>query len=164
MLAELQALYDLGYRGHVDFVDDNLIGNKRALKRFLPELIAWHQARGRGVAQPGRRRSAAGPDEGRFAIFTGIETPDTETLIHTRKKQNTRRDIADSIHKSTRRACSSSPASSSASTRKGRRPLSLGVIAAALEGASRPQAVIRTRQRAEPDYGCQSTSQPLLGR
>ena len=46
MLAELQALYDLGYRGHVDFVDGNLIGNKRAPKRFLPELIAWHRARG----------------------------------------------------------------------------------------------------------------------
>ena len=30
MLAELDALYRLGYRGHVDFVDDNLIGNKKA--------------------------------------------------------------------------------------------------------------------------------------
>ena len=38
MLAELEALYQLGYRGHVDFVDDNLIGNKKALKLFLPEL------------------------------------------------------------------------------------------------------------------------------
>ena len=41
MLAELEALYQLGYRGHVDFVDDNLIGNKKALKAFLPDLIAW---------------------------------------------------------------------------------------------------------------------------
>ena len=37
MLAELQALYDLGYRGHVDFVDDNLIGNRKSLRIFLPE-------------------------------------------------------------------------------------------------------------------------------
>ena len=35
-LAELETLYGLGYRGHVDFVDDNLIGNKKALKLFLP--------------------------------------------------------------------------------------------------------------------------------
>ena len=35
MLAELDALYALGYRGHVDFVDDNLIGNKKAVKEFL---------------------------------------------------------------------------------------------------------------------------------
>ena len=41
ILAELDALYALGYRGHVDFVDDNLIGNKRALKKFLPDLQEW---------------------------------------------------------------------------------------------------------------------------
>jgi radical SAM superfamily enzyme YgiQ (UPF0313 family) len=40
MLAELDALYNLGYRGHLDFVDDNFIGNKKALKRFIPELAA----------------------------------------------------------------------------------------------------------------------------
>src|SRR6185437_1274975 len=44
MLAELNALYALGYRGHVDFVDDNLIGNKKAVKEFLPHLIAWQKA------------------------------------------------------------------------------------------------------------------------
>jgi radical SAM superfamily enzyme YgiQ (UPF0313 family) len=41
VLAELDVLYALGYRGHVDFVDDNLIGNKKALKRFLPDLQSW---------------------------------------------------------------------------------------------------------------------------
>ena len=41
MLAELDRLYELGYRGHVDFVDDNLIGNKKAVKAFLPELARW---------------------------------------------------------------------------------------------------------------------------
>jgi radical SAM superfamily enzyme YgiQ (UPF0313 family) len=38
MLAELDELCRLGYRGYVDFVDDNLIGNKKAVKAFLPEL------------------------------------------------------------------------------------------------------------------------------
>jgi radical SAM superfamily enzyme YgiQ (UPF0313 family) len=41
MLHELETLYRLGYRGHVDFVDDNLIGNKKAVKAFLPELRTW---------------------------------------------------------------------------------------------------------------------------
>ena len=41
MLDELEALYQLGYRGHVDFVDDNLIGNKKAIKAFLPALEKW---------------------------------------------------------------------------------------------------------------------------
>jgi len=40
MLAELDALYASGYRGHLDFVDDNFIGNKKSVKAFLPELIA----------------------------------------------------------------------------------------------------------------------------
>src|SRR6202042_1345853 len=43
MLGELEALYQLGYRGHVDFVDDNLIGNKKAIRLFLPELAAWQR-------------------------------------------------------------------------------------------------------------------------
>ncbi|MBV9078796.1 MAG: cobalamin-dependent protein, partial [Methylobacteriaceae bacterium] len=33
MMAELERLYELGFRGHLDFVDDNLIGNKKAIKR-----------------------------------------------------------------------------------------------------------------------------------
>ncbi len=34
-----------------------------------------------------------------FAVFVGIESPDTETLIAMRKKQNTRRSIGESVHK-----------------------------------------------------------------
>src|SRR5215469_11090547 len=41
ILAELDRLYALGYRGHVDFVDDNLIGNKKAVKALLPEVAHW---------------------------------------------------------------------------------------------------------------------------
>jgi radical SAM superfamily enzyme YgiQ (UPF0313 family) len=108
MLRELQSLYDAGYRGHVDFVDDNLIGNKRALKRFLPELIAWQEQRGYPF-QFSTEASINLADDAEllgmmstanfFALFTGIESPDTETLIQTRKKQNTRRSLADSVHK-----------------------------------------------------------------
>jgi radical SAM superfamily enzyme YgiQ (UPF0313 family) len=43
MLAELDALYKMGYRGHPDFVDDNFIGNKKSLRLFLPELAAWQR-------------------------------------------------------------------------------------------------------------------------
>src|ERR1044072_9117403 len=32
-------------------------------------------------------------------VFVGIESPDPETLAQTRKKQNTRRSIPDSIHR-----------------------------------------------------------------
>ena len=42
---ELQAVYDLGYRGHLGIVDDNFIGNKKAVKVLLPELIEWQRKR-----------------------------------------------------------------------------------------------------------------------
>jgi radical SAM superfamily enzyme YgiQ (UPF0313 family) len=41
-----------------------------------------------------------------FGIFVGIESPDPETLIQMRKKQNTKRNIAESITRSTATACS----------------------------------------------------------
>ena len=34
-----------------------------------------------------------------FAVFVGIESPDPATLVAMQKKQNTRRNIAESIHK-----------------------------------------------------------------
>jgi radical SAM superfamily enzyme YgiQ (UPF0313 family) len=98
MLAELDALYRIGHRGYVDFVDDNLIGNKKALKRFLPALWAWQRERG----YPFRLWTEASinlADANFFAVFIGIESPDTDTLISMQKKQNTRRSLVDSVHR-----------------------------------------------------------------
>ncbi len=108
MLAELEALYQLGYRGHVDFVDDNLIGNKKALRTFLPALAAWLKARDYPFEFSTEASiNMADDDEllrlmreaNFFAVFVGIESPDPKTLVHTKKKQNTRRNLADSVHK-----------------------------------------------------------------
>jgi hypothetical protein len=108
MLGELDAIYRTGYRGHVDFVDDNFIGNKKAIKKFLPDLIAWQKAR-RYPFQFSTEASMNLADDSRllammreanfFAVFMGIESPDTETLVSMQKKQNTRRSLADSVHK-----------------------------------------------------------------
>jgi radical SAM superfamily enzyme YgiQ (UPF0313 family) len=108
MLTEIDTLYRLGHRGHVDFVDDNLIGNKKALKRFLPALIAWQQEH----SYPfwfSTEASINLADDAEllrmmreanfFLIFVGIESPDPSTLISMQKKQNTRRSLADSIHR-----------------------------------------------------------------
>ena len=108
MLAELQTLYDMGYRGHVDFVDDNLIGNKKALKIFLPALRAWQEERGYPFQFSTEASMNLADDDqllammkaaNFFAIFVGIESPDTDTLVATQKKQNTRRNLAGSVHK-----------------------------------------------------------------
>ncbi len=59
MLAELQALYDMGYRGHVDFVDDNFIGNKKTIKQFLPALEQWQAEHGHPSCSRRKRRSTS---------------------------------------------------------------------------------------------------------
>jgi radical SAM superfamily enzyme YgiQ (UPF0313 family) len=108
MLAELDELYRLGYRGHVDFVDDNLIGNKKAVKAFLPELAKWLEARDYPFEFTTEASINLADDSELLrllnranfvGVFVGIESPDTATLIAMRKKQNTRRSIAQSIRK-----------------------------------------------------------------
>jgi radical SAM superfamily enzyme YgiQ (UPF0313 family) len=108
MLAELDRLYVLGYRGHVDFVDDNLIGNKKALKKFLPKLKAWQETHDYPFEFSTEASINLADDDqllemmkqaNFFAVFIGIESPDPETLIQMRKKQNTKRNIAECVHK-----------------------------------------------------------------
>lgn len=107
VLGELDQLYALGYRGHVDFVDDNLIGNKKAVKQFLPELILWQKRHGFPFEfSTEASLNLADDDEllafmrdaGFFAVFIGIESPDPDLLVAMQKKQNTKRDIAKNVH------------------------------------------------------------------
>jgi radical SAM superfamily enzyme YgiQ (UPF0313 family) len=108
VLEELDRLYTLGYRGHIDFVDDNLVGNKKALQTFLPHLKAWQVSHN----YPFEFSTEASinlsddtkllqdmRDANFFAIFIGLESADGETLIQTRKKQNTRRDIVENVQR-----------------------------------------------------------------
>ncbi|MDX3807233.1 B12-binding domain-containing radical SAM protein [Bosea thiooxidans] len=108
IVRELETLHALGYRGHVDFVDDNLIGNKKALKQFLPVLTQWirdknfpfefsTEASINLADDPALMQAMS--EANFFTIFVGIESPDTDTLISTQKKQNTRRSLAESVHR-----------------------------------------------------------------
>jgi len=108
VLRELDALHLLGYRGHVDFVDDNLIGNRKALKPFLRRLRAWLDAKKWPFEFTTEASLDLGDDDellrlmresNFFAVFVGIETPDSAALLQANKKQNTRRDIVESVHK-----------------------------------------------------------------
>jgi radical SAM superfamily enzyme YgiQ (UPF0313 family) len=108
MLAELDELYRLGYRGHVDFVDDNLIGNKKAVRTFMPELKAWLERHDYPFEFTTEASVNLADDDDFLAamaaanfvgVFMGIESPDTATLVAMKKKQNTRRSLVESIHK-----------------------------------------------------------------
>ena len=108
VVAELETLYQLGYRGHIDLVDDNFIGNKRNVKLMLPELIAWSKKRkypyfysteaSMNLADDIKLLELMQDADFRF-VFMGIETPDPETLLMTQKSQNTMKPIVQRIHK-----------------------------------------------------------------
>jgi radical SAM superfamily enzyme YgiQ (UPF0313 family) len=106
VLAELDRLYEIGWRRGVFMVDDNFIGNKRNVKLLLKELKVWQAEHG----YPFRFDTEASVDlaqdeellelmvECNFAaVFLGIETPDEESLALTKKFQNTRSSLADAI-------------------------------------------------------------------
>ena len=103
IIAELDAIHQAGWRGPVFFVDDNLIGNKRALKTdLLPALIAWQERRRSGMPfYTEASINLADDDElmrlmvdaGFDGVFVGIETPDEASLAECNKRQNQKRDL-----------------------------------------------------------------------
>ncbi|MBC8123571.1 MAG: B12-binding domain-containing radical SAM protein [Gemmatimonadaceae bacterium] len=104
MLAELDCLYRLGWRGQVFMVDDNFIGNKRKVRDLLLELIPWMQARRYPFALFTEASLNLAQEEellnlmvraGFWSVFLGIETPDTDSLALTKKLQNTRQPLVE---------------------------------------------------------------------
>lgn len=107
-LAELQALYDLGWRGSVLIVDDNFIGNQRNVKAFLRELIPWMERHRYPFTFLTEASVNLAEDEelldlmgqaGFYGVFLGIETPDQDSLQVTRKVQNTRHPLVEACAK-----------------------------------------------------------------
>jgi radical SAM superfamily enzyme YgiQ (UPF0313 family) len=110
LIAELQRLYDLGWRRSVFLVDDNFIGNKRNVKLLLPALRQWQLEHGYpfSFATEASVDLAADQElmnlmtECRFeSVFLGIETPDAASLETARKLQNTRSSLEESVEKIT---------------------------------------------------------------
>ncbi len=108
ILRELDAIHALGHRGHVDFVDDNLIGNRKAAKPLLRALASWLAERGHPFEFSTEATINLADDDDLlslmraanfFAVFVGIETPDEAALVEVHKLQNACRDIAGSIRR-----------------------------------------------------------------
>ena len=102
ILAELDALYDAGWRDGVFFVDDNFIGNKGPLKTgLLPALIEWRKARPHITFYTEASINLADDPElmrmmveaGFDTVFVGIETPNEAGLAECNKGQNLNRDL-----------------------------------------------------------------------
>ena len=106
IVAEVQSLYDAGWKGSIFFVDDNFIGNKRKVKKMLPRLINWQQKRKHpfplftevsvNLAKDEdlmRLMSAANFNK----VFVGIESTNEASLRECGKIQNTGINLKDDI-------------------------------------------------------------------
>lgn len=105
--AELDAMLAQGsYPSVVYFVDDNFIGNRKAAREMLPHLIEWQKRRGYPLrfACEATLNLAKQADilalmrEAEFhTVFVGIETPETDALVHMRKEHNAALPMLDAI-------------------------------------------------------------------
>ncbi len=107
VIAEMQALYESGWRGHVFFVDDNFIGNRVKLKKeILPLIIRWMEERDYPFTL-GTEASLNLSDDTRLLdlmaqagfeeVFVGIESPNAESLEECWKIPNRGRDLIASV-------------------------------------------------------------------
>jgi radical SAM superfamily enzyme YgiQ (UPF0313 family) len=109
IVAELDALYDIGWRASVFFVDDNFIGNKRKLKsEILPAIIEWMKGKKHPFAFFTEASINLADDEelmrlmteaGFDTVFVGIESPNEESLVECNKLPNKNRDLLASVKK-----------------------------------------------------------------
>lgn len=106
IIAELDAMYALGWRRNVFFVDDNFIGNKKVLKEsILPALIEWRKDKAGCMFITEASINLADDVElmelmtkaGFISVFVGIETPSEESLSECNKTQNKNRNLIDSV-------------------------------------------------------------------
>ncbi|MCA9674423.1 MAG: DUF4070 domain-containing protein, partial [Myxococcales bacterium] len=110
VLAELDQLDQLGWRGTVFVVDDNFIGNLKAARQLLPAIATWQRDHGHPFefyteASVNLAREpallATMVDAGFTSVFVGIETPSLAALREVGKMQNLRLDLRDAVDRIT---------------------------------------------------------------
>jgi radical SAM superfamily enzyme YgiQ (UPF0313 family) len=106
VIAEMTELRRLGARGPLFMVDDNFIGNRKAIAKLLVEVAAWQRAHGMPfdlhteasldlATEPELLQAMV--EAGFSAVFVGIETPSPESLKEAQKSQNLRTDPAEAV-------------------------------------------------------------------
>jgi radical SAM superfamily enzyme YgiQ (UPF0313 family) len=108
VVAELDTLYRLGHRGHVDFVDDNFIGHKGKAKEILRAVKVWSEDHGHPFFFSTEASINLADDDELLGlmrdldfryVFIGIESADNDVLAGIHKSPNLKRDIVADLHK-----------------------------------------------------------------
>lgn len=109
IIAELDTIYNLNWRGPVSIVDDNFIGNKKEIKEnLLPLMKEWMIRHKYPFTFNIQASINLADDEDLMALlietgfssaFIGIETPIEASLMDCNKNQNRNRDLIQSVKK-----------------------------------------------------------------
>jgi radical SAM superfamily enzyme YgiQ (UPF0313 family) len=108
IIAELDQLLNLGWKGSVFFVDDNFIGHKNKLKNeVLPAIISWMKSNDNPFFFITEASINLADDKelmdmmakaGFAKVFVGIETPEESCLMECNKLQNNNRDLIECVN------------------------------------------------------------------
>ncbi|QDV34458.1 B12-binding domain-containing radical SAM protein [Tautonia plasticadhaerens] len=109
VVAEVDHQYRQGAR-MIFLVDDNFIGNKKAAKEILRALVQWQRTNGYPVVFGTEASLNLSEDDELLelmaqasmnTVFVGIESPDEDALMETKKIQNVKKGVTmlDRIHK-----------------------------------------------------------------
>ena len=108
MIKEFEYLYNLGYRGDINIVDDNFIGNRSRVKAFLLDIKEWLVAHNNPFCFSTEVSINVADDDELLSlmrdvnfkhVFIGIESGDENVVKSAQKKQNLNRKIADNVDK-----------------------------------------------------------------
>ena len=107
VMAEVRELHRLGAT-NIFVVDDNFIGNKKEAKQLLTAIVEWQRAHGYAIEFMTEVSLNVSQDDELLSlmrqanfttIFIGIESPRTSSLEETKKNQNLRGNLLDSVHR-----------------------------------------------------------------
>jgi radical SAM superfamily enzyme YgiQ (UPF0313 family) len=106
VIAELDAIYNTGWRSSVFIVDDNFIGNRKKVKIILQEIAGWMKKYDKPFILSTEASITVADDieivnllkESNFSgVFVGIETPEEDSLKSCGKYQNTGKDLKEKV-------------------------------------------------------------------
>ena len=107
IIAELDQLLNIGWKGSVFFVDDNFIGHKNKIKNeLLPAIISWMELNDNPFYFITESSINLADDNelmemmvraGFQKVFVGIETPEASCLTECNKLHNNNRDLIECV-------------------------------------------------------------------
>ncbi len=106
VLAEVETLYNLGWRREIFFCDDNFIGNQTHARAILEKLIPWMKSHGEPFSFWTQTSANLGHNlplidlltAANFSnVFIGVESPDEAVLAGNRKYQNLKNPLDEAL-------------------------------------------------------------------